>query len=118
MQAETHKGFETHCEFGHGIVSMSAKHAVSTQHAANVAKLQPKQHCNGCVHTQDAEQDLQAEDERAAERAALDSAARGPAQQLASTLINLRSWQVGKPQLSLGDSLLDKDLTTCKQLLA
>ncbi|KAA6430080.1 MAG: hypothetical protein FRX49_00511 [Trebouxia sp. A1-2] len=52
---------------------------------------------------QDAQQHLQAEEQRAVERAAREKAKRGPAQQLASTLISLRSWQIGKPQLSIGD---------------
>lgn len=62
---------------------------------------------------QDAEQDLADEEDRQAERAARETAARGPAQQLATTLINLRSWQIGKPQLSVGRTLYNSVRLIC-----
>ena len=46
------------------------------------------------------------------ERAAREKAKRGPAQQLASTLISLRNWQIGKPQLSIGQHVLLAALDT------
>ena len=52
---------------------------------------------------QDALQELQAEERRADERATREAAKRGPARQLATTLISLRNWQIGKPQLSIGE---------------
>lgn len=52
---------------------------------------------------QNAQKNLDAEQQQAIERAAWEKAKRGPAQQLASTLINLRNWQIGKPQLSIGN---------------
>jgi len=56
-----------------------------------------------CVlQLQDAQKHLQAEEQRAVERAARETAKRGPAQQLATTLITLRNWRIGKPQLSIG----------------
>ena len=51
---------------------------------------------------QEAQKHVQAEQQQAAERTARDKAKREPAQQLATTLTSLRSWQVGKPQLSIG----------------
>ena len=51
---------------------------------------------------QNAQESLDAEEQREVERAAREKAKRGPAQQLATTLISLRNWQIGKPQLSIG----------------
>lgn len=51
---------------------------------------------------QNAQQNLDAEEQRQIERAAREKAKHGPAQQLATSLISLRNWQIGKPQLSIG----------------
>lgn len=80
---------------------------------------------------QDAQSHLQAEEQRGVERAAREKSKRGPAQQLATTLISLRNWQIGKPQLSIGqrnvhiartahcDHLPDKRiLSSCTQHVA
>ena len=57
---------------------------------------------------QNAQINLDAEQQQAIERAAREKAKRNPAQQLASTLVNLRNWQIGKPQLSIGMPVHDE----------
>lgn len=62
---------------------------------------------------QNAQKSLDAEAQREVERAAREKAKRGPAKQLATTLINLRDWQIGKPQLSIGVIRTMMTVCTC-----